>query len=326
MKNKNKNYNNKNSTKSANKKANKDKYKIKNWKEYNNSLKQRGSITLWVDEEIEKGWYGQGKETYSDKSIETILTLKALFGMPLRMTEGYIKSLFNLMLIDLQIPDYTTVSRRSENIKIKLNKRHDKEELNIILDSSGLKVYGEGEWKVRKHGWSCHRTWKKIHIGIDTDGEIIALETTDNSKHDSYVIDNILNQEKRQINDFYGDGGYDKRNVYQALLNRNIKNFHIPPQKNAKIFIHRNVKAPPHPRDENLRQIRKTTRAQWKRESGYHIRSLVENTMYRFKTSFGEHLSSRKERSQHNEVLVKCNILNKFYSLGMTESYLVAET
>lgn len=303
-----------------NTKNSKKKYHVKNWSEYNKALIQRGSIALWISDDIEEWWEGDGHYTYSDRAIETALTLKALHRFPLRATVGLIQSIFQLSEINLTSPDYTTMSRRGEKDCVPL-RSSNKQITDIILDSTGIKVFGEGEWKVRKHGWSKRRTWKKIHIGIDSSGEIRAVLVTDKDTHDSTVIDNILNQEKAPITDFYGDGAYDTYSVYQTLLSRGTTGFHIPPQKNAVIKIHGNAKRKPYPRDENLRMIRKSTRKKWKEASGYHTRSLGETIMYRYKTTFGDHMSFRTDNRQRNEVLIKCNILNAFHFLGTPDSY-----
>ena len=242
--------------------------------------------------------------------------VKALYQLPLRATIGVVRSIFTHAGIMVAVPDYSTVSRRAQSLSITLKKRK-RLVTDLIVDSTGAKMYGEGEWKVRKHGWSKRRTWKKIHLGIDSAGEIRAVEMTSSDAHDAPVLDALLAQEDAQITDFYGDGAYDTNGVYWALRNRDVRGFHIPPQKNAKIKVHGNRKLPPWPRDENLRAIRKTSRTRWKQTSGYHIRSLGENAMFRFKTIFGGHLSFRTNNAQKNEVITKANLLNAFYSLGM---------
>lgn len=307
------------------KKKNKVKYIPKNWSKYNKSLVARGSITLWIDEDITDWWYEEGKKTYSDRAIETMLIFKSLYGMPLRMLEGYIQSLFDSMKIPLDVPNYSTVSRRAQKLNIKL-KKQNKQITDIILDSTGCKLYGEGEWKVRKHGWNYRRTWKKLNIGIDADGEIRTVVVNDNHSHDSIVIDESLQQEPSIIRSFYGDGGYDFASVYMSLQGREVENILIPPRVDAKIKIHGNTKGPPYARDENLRAIRKSTRKLWKQSSGYHTRSLVETTMYRYKSTFGDHIYFRTHQSQCNEVITKCNILNTFHRLGMPECSVAEET
>lgn len=293
----------------------KQKYKIKNWGEYNQALIQRGSLTIWIPEDLEKCWQGKGKYGYSDQAIEIMLVLKARFRLPLRAVVGFARSVLNV-----SIPDYSTLSRRAGKLEIKLKKRI-KETVGTNLDSSGLKVFGEGEWKVKIHGKSQRRTWTKIHIAIDDDGEIRAVVTTPNNVHDSETIDDILKQEEARVEVFRGDGAYDGAPVYMSLAGREVPKICIPPRKYARIRIHGNNHSPPYLRDENLRAIRKTSRKRWKIESGYHRRSLVENTMFRFKTILGERLCFRKRASQRAEVLTKCNILNVFHSLGMPESF-----
>jgi hypothetical protein len=299
-------------------KGTKTNYKVKNWGVYNKALKQRGSLILWIPDDIESWWYGTGKKTYSDRAIETILTIGSLNRYPLRMLSGYIESLFKLMNIDLQVPDYTTLSRRMKKLPVELKKRK-KETTDIIFDSTGIKVFGEGEWKVRKHGWNYRRTWKKLHIGIDSEGEIRTQVMTSSTTHDSVPFNTLLKQEGIPITDFYGDGAYDSYDIYTTLQASGITP-HIPPQKNAKIKVHGNTKGVLYTRDESIRSIRKKGRKKWKQDSGYHTRSLVETTMFRFKSTFGGSLSFRVESSQQNELTMKCTILNTFRELGMPES------
>lgn len=306
----------------------KKKYKVRNWKEYNESLVQRGALDVYVDEFVLEDWYAKpnGKRgaqpRYSDLAIQLTLQFGKVFHQKLRQTEGLLKSLFKLMDINLNVPDHSTLSRRIEDISVNLPKSR-KDKVILIADSSGLKVYGEGEWKVRKHGWSKHRTWRKMHLAITPDGEIRAAELTENSITDAQTTNNLLSQEKSEIESFIGDGGYDRRSVYNACRDRKVENIVIPPQKNAKIFEHGNLKSEPHPRDENLRQIRKTSRNKWKESSGYHVRSKVENTMFRFKTILGDKLNTRKLESQKTELLISASILNKMSNLGMPDSYAV---
>jgi hypothetical protein len=309
--------------------AKKRKYKITNWKEYNESLITRGSLNLWISDEAVEGWYGTAENVawrpkkYSDQSIELILTLQQLYHLPLRAIQGFTRSLFDLVGMMLDVPNYTTLSRRNRGLAIKVRKSA-KEITDIIIDSTGLKVYGEGEWKVRKHGAGKRRTWKKIHIAIDEKGEIRAVEVTENDTHDSEVISELLAQEVAPIEHFAGDGAYDTRSVYDALIDRSVNTIRIPPQKNAKIWQHGNSSKIPHPRDENLRAIRRTTRTRWKQDSGYHQRSLSENTMFRLKTIFGGSLRFRCNESQTNEVLMRANILNAFFALGMPQTSVVS--
>ena len=193
----------------------------------------------------------------------------------------------------------------------------------MILDSTGLKVFGEGEWKVRKHGYSKHRTWRKFHVGVTPDGEVRATELTENSAGDSETASTLLAQEQSTIDAVAGDGAYDTSNVYDLCRERNVARILIPPQRNAKIWQHGNAHAPPHPRDENLRAIRKTSRTRWKEDVGYHVRSLIETFMFRYKTVFGDRLDARNMPQQKTEILIKSSILNQMLKLGMPDSYAV---
>jgi hypothetical protein len=194
------------------------------------------------------------------------------------------------------------------------------------MDSTGLKIYGEGEWKVRTHGKSKRRTWRKLHVGVDPhSGEIQAAALTENSVSDDQMVAPLLQQVEEPIDRFAGDGSYDKRKVYNTL-NQRAPNAEvlIPPRKNARIWQHGNTKAERLKRDENLRSIRKTGRSAWKQASGYHIRSLAETAMFRLKTIFGDHLSARLMETQQTQAMIRCAALNRMTHLGMPQSYKVA--
>ena len=198
--------------------------------------------------------------------------------------------------------------------------------MNLVLDSTGLKIYGEGEWKVRKHGYSKRRTWRKLHLGADPEnGEIQAVFLTENSVTDDAAVKGLLEQIEQTLLACAADGAYDKRKVYDAL-NQHSPDVRIliPPRKNARIWQHGNSKAERLKRDENLRYIRKHGRQQWKDDSGYHMRSLSETAMFRLKTIFGGELSARLLETQTTQTLIRCLALNKMTHLGMPDSYPVA--
>ena len=300
----------------------KDKYKILNWKEYNNSLKNRGNITIWISEEAIKAWEydGQrkrgGRIDFSDLAISTCLTIKQVMHLKLRQTEGFIEGLFRIMKIFKRVPDYSTMSRRAGKLEIDLKAVKQSGDINIIVDSTGLKVYGEGEWKVRKFGWSKHRTWRKLHIGINGETqEIIAEELTENNVADADEIENLLGSVDEEIDSLIGDGGYDKKNVRKELIKRGIKEV-IPPQKNAV-----QSKDPTlNEKNKAIRRIKKIGRKRWKDEVKYHRRSLVEVAMFRYKTILGDKINARKFENEKTEVRINCSILNVMSSLGMPVS------
>ena len=306
-------------------------YRVKNWSEYEKALVQRGSITFWLSDDFEQTWLYTGEKQrgsqfdYSDKAIEIMLTIKEVFHLTNRGVEGFVRSVFAMLNIHLPVPDHSTLSKRGKTLKVKLPRKTN-ESLNLVLDSTGLKIYGEGEWKVRKHGYSKHRTWRKLHMGANPDnGEIQVVVLTENSVSDDSVVKDMLAQIEQILLACAADGAYDKRRVYDALNEHSPEvEILIPPRKNARIWQHGNSKEERLKRDENLRYIRKHGRQQWKDDSGYHIRSLAETIMFRLKTIFGDKLSARLLETQTTQILIRCLALNKMTHLGMPESYQIA--
>jgi hypothetical protein len=306
-------------------------YRVKNWSEYDKALVQRGSITFWMSDDFEKTWLYVGEKQrgsqfdYSDQAILVMLTVKEVFHLSNRGVEGFMRSIFRLMRINLPVPDHSTLSKRGKGLKVNLPKKTS-QSLNIVMDSTGLKICGEGEWKVRMHGVSKRRTWLKLHVGANPeDGEIQAVLLTENSVSDDNAVEMLLEQIKQTILDFAADGAYDKRKVYDNLNTHSPGvNILIPPRKNARIWKHANTKAERLKRDENLRSIRKHGRKGWKKNSGYHVRSLAETVMFRLKTIFGDELSTRLLETQTTQALIRCTALNKMTHLGMPQSYKLA--
>jgi len=292
---------------------------------------QRGSITIWMSEGFEKTWLYVGEKQrgsqfdYSDQAILMMLTVKEVFHLTNRGVEGFMRSIFQLLKINLPVPDHSTLSKRGKDLKVSLPKKNS-QSLNIVMDSTGLKIYGEGEWKVRMHGASKRRTWRKLHIGANPDdGEIQAVLLTENGVSDDQAVEGLLEQIEQTILDFAADGAYDKRKVYDILNAHSPEvNILIPPRKNARIWQHGNSKTERLKRDQNLRAIRKLGRREWKEQSGYHVRSLAETIMFRLKTIFGNDLSTRLMETQTTQALIRCMALNQMTHLGMPQSYRVA--
>src|SRR5689334_6869869 len=305
-------------------------YRIRNWKEYNQALTQRGSLTVWISAEAIDNWTteeltgGPGASpTYTDLAIETMATLQALYGLAGRQTQGFLQSLFDLMKLDLTAPDHSTLSRRRRHLTITLPIRDWSKSRHLVVDSTGVKVYGEGEWKVRQHGIGKRRTWRKLHFCVDEATlEIVSAVASTNDVSDAEVLPDLLQDVPGEIEQVSADGAYDQRKCYDAL-NRHGAKAAIPPRKGAKIWRHASSKAERHVRDENLRRIRKVGRREWKRESRYHRRSLAETTIFRFKTIFGDRMQTRKVENQFKELLLKSSLLNRMTHLGMPGSYKV---
>lgn len=302
-------------------------YRIRNWSKYNAGLKRRGSLTFWLDSEVIEQWVERrlsGKRGasvyYSDMAIATFELMKSVYGLAGRQTEGFLTSIFELMGLDLPVPEHSTVSRRKGSLTVTLPVIPKSGGVHLVVDSTGVKVYGDGEWKVRQHGVSKRRTWRKLHVGVDeSTGEILSAVVTTNNVHDSEVFEDLLDVGETELEQVSGDGAYDQRHCYDSLQAANIK-ASIPPQRNAKIWQHGNCNAPPHPRDENLRTIRKRGRKRWKREIGYHRRSLAETTMSRLKAIFGGKLRSRTFDNQATELLLQCVALNRMIQIAKPET------
>jgi hypothetical protein len=254
-----------------------------------------------------------------------------VFNLAFRQTEGFAQSILTLMKISLQVPSYTQICRRQHDLKVplKLEKQlKNGENLYLVVDSSGLKVYGEGEWKVRQHGISKRRTWRKIHLGVDEkSGQIVAQVLTENYVDDASVVPQLLDQATEnglKIDRIAGDGAYDNRKTYDLLIEKNILPI-IPPRSDANYWL--NEKGLPddeHPRNLNLLEIDDTDRKKWKINSNYHRRSLSETAFFRWKTIFGGSLKNRNFNHQQTEAAIKVAVLNRFIQIAKPVSVMAA--
>ena len=310
----------------------KDKYKVKNWKEYNASLCRRGQVTIWLENGVLREWRDidacrrvVGEKTYPNAVILCCLTLGLVYGQKLRQTTGFVASLLRLMgRSDYAIPDYTTLCRRQSCLPVGLTERWQKgEKLDIAIDSTGLKVFGEGEWKVRRHGVSKRRTWRKLHMGIDVNTqEIVSVSLTGNNEDDAAVAGWMIEGKQDVLSSFRGDGAYDDF-AFREKLGPNVVQI-IPPPKDA--VVHPGTpRIPPKPhlqqRNQAVEDIGQRGRKEWKVSSGYHKRSRNEVVMYRFKTAFGPNLNARKMENQKTEANIKAKVLNVWWDMGRPVSY-----
>jgi len=293
-------------------------YQVRNWHDYDEALVKRGNVTFWFEESVvREQWKPEatGKRgavtQYSDLAIQMILTLKAVFHLSFRAVEGFGNSLMQLMGLDLAIPDHTSLSRRARTLNVVIPCRTHAAPLHIVIDSTGLKVYGEGEWKVRQHGVSKRRTWIKVHLAVDTAIlDIVGVEVTTPAWADGEVFEGLLDQIEGHIEQVDADGAYDTREVYAAASRRDAR-LVVPPRENAVPW------EDGHPRTEALAAIAEQGREEWKISTGYHQRSLAENAMYRLKQLLGDRLSSRLFETQVTEVHVRVAAMNIMTALGM---------
>lgn len=302
-------------------------YRVTNWPEYDRALVQRGSLTIWFDEEfLREHWRPAptGRRgapfQYSDIALQALLTLKAVFALPYRRVEGLAGSIMRLMGWALPIPDHTLLSRRAQTLTVQIPRRPRTGPIHMGVDSTGLKIYGEGEWKVRRHGAGKRRTWRKVHLAFDTDvKDALAVEVTTEEWTDSEVFQGLLDQIEGAIAQVDGDGAYDTRGVYDAAMERGAK-VAVPPRENAVPW------EADHPRTQALAAIAAQGLPAWKQAVGYHRRSLAENGIYRFKQLFGDRLASRLFETQVTEVHVRVAALNVMTYLGMPVSVPVGVT
>ena len=300
-------------------------YRIRNWRDYNAALVRRGSLTLRVEQGVVNRWRDTAapvrrgrRRLYSDIAIACALTLREVYHLPLRSTQGLVSSVLRLLGADLPTPHYSTLSRRAASPEVKLE-RLTHGPLHLAVDSTGIKLYGEGEWKVRLHGAEKRRTWRKLHLLIDhTTHECVALLMTDKDVLDRRELPGLLRGVAGEVAEVLGDGAYDFQDCYKAIRERGALSV-IPPQKRARI------RGGTEFRDRNAAVLRgrEVGRDEWKKEAGYHRRSLAETAMMRIKTIFSDRLKAREWRRQETELRVRCAALNRMTSLGMPRSYAV---
>jgi IS5 family transposase len=305
-------------------KTTKPKYRIRNWSQYNAALTQRGSLTLWVDQKAIDHWLCASPPTrrgrplkYADAAIESCLLLREVFHVPLRQTQGLARSIFRLLNLDLPAPHYSLLCRRARHLKLSLASPSAKPIQHLVFDASGLKVFGEGEWKVRTHGQDYRRRWRKLHIGIDADSQqVVVALLTDANVVDPRTLPRQLKQVDAKVERVYGDGAYDSRACYRAIHQRGARAI-IPPRSGSR----RQQDAYLKDRNHNLRGVEKHGLKGWKKRSGYHRRSLVETAFFRLKTIFSDKLRSRRDETQATEAIIRCTALNRMTKIGLPDSY-----
>jgi hypothetical protein len=306
-------------------------YRVRNWKDYNKSLVQRGSLTFWFSKDVIKQWKtkdknSHGNQKYSNMVVCCALTLRQLFRLPLRNTEGLMKSLVELMKLCVDVPDYSTLCRRGKTLKVNLDVHPTSKARHVLVDATGIQAIGEGEWKKMRHGESRHQVWRKLHIAMDADDQtILAATMTESVRLDGNCLPNLINEIEDQISQITGDGAYDKKGCYRSAHERGAKAV-FPPQHDA--IVQRNkIKKDPAllQRDETIQFIKngddeEERRKLWKQENNYHRRSLIETMMSRMKSVFGDQMRSRSFENQRTDLLIRCYAMNRINKLGLPVS------
>ena len=299
-------------------------YRVRNWREYEQGLRSRGDVTIWFSEEATASWISRstgargGPRLYSDLAIETSLTLRTVFGLPLRQTEGFVGALLRMLRLDhLPVPYHSTLSRRAQSLDLALKAPQCRGPIQLIVDSTGLQIVGEGSWAAARHGTRGTRDWRKLHVGVDGRGYIVAHCLTESRVDDASVVPDLLSHVGGAINRFTADGAYDKTIVYDLLTRRGAEVV-VPPTRKARIS--KNDMSAARARNETVEAVRELGRRQWKKQSGYHQQARVENAFYRYKQLIGGRLRSRNIVAQATEVRLAINVLNRMLDLGASRS------
>jgi DDE family transposase len=299
-------------------------YRIRNWRAYNRALINRGRLTVWFDEQAIAAWRntkpaaGPGApRVYADLAIECALVFKSVYHLSLRAAQGFLSSVVELMQLTLPIPDYSTVSRRQGALPVQGPPLLRDGPRHVVIDATGLKVYGAGEWRVWKHRVRRRRTWRKLHLGVDESSkEIVAVELTGSRVHDSQPLPALLEQIHDPIAQVSGDGAYDTRACYEAVLQGGAMPVFVP-RCTAQPCATKDPTGWRAARNCVLQQIEAHGCLAWQVLSGYTRQSIAENTMFRFKQLFGGQLWARSLATQRTEARIKCAALNRMTQLGM---------
>ena len=302
----------------------KQQHRVTNWAEYDSALRQRGSLTIWFTDAAIAGWRAAprttrgGQPSYSALAITTALTLRAVFRLALRQTEGLIGSIIRLLGLDLAVPDHSTLSRRAETLQVP-HPRSDSEAVHLLVDSTGLKLCGQGEWLPEKHGTRTRRSWRKLHLGVDADtGRIAAVELTTNQIDDGSQVGPLLDQVGGPVASFTADGAYDRDDVYEAVSQRHLEAAVIVPPRSSAVPSNTAETAPTQ-RDRHLQLRAERGHMAWQKASGYNWRALVEADISRWKRVIGDGLRSRTDGRQATEVAIAAGALNRMLELGRPE-------
>jgi IS5 family transposase len=303
----------------------KTKYRVRNWASYDRALVRRGDVTVWLSPEAIATWEPSGvgrrggQLSYSDLAIETALTLRLLFHLPLRQAEGLLTSLFGMMGVELSAPGHTTLSRRGQHLDLTLRRVPTSEALHLIVDSTGLSIVGEGEWAAAKHGGHGKRGWKKLHLGVNAAGVILAHALTDAAVDDATTGIDLLAAVDGHLASVTADAAYDTVGFYDAASARGATVV-VPPAKTAKVSRRRQRSLA---RDRTITNVETLGRRQWKKASGYHRQARVENAVFRYKSIIGDGLRARSPGGRLVEASLACKVLNRMTELGRPDSYAI---
>jgi len=306
------------------------KYKISNSREYDQSLKNRGSLIIWFSEEAVAKWNNPvfvhkkrgGQAIYSDLAIETCVMLGLVYKQHLRQTEGFVESIIKLLNLELKTPDYTTISRRTKKLQVSRHRRANRDPVTLCVDSTGIKIYGEQEWQEEKYALKARKSWRKLHIAVDENGYIASSELTTHNISDCATIGTLLEEIDSPIDTVLADGAYDQPSTYKALISHQNQHGNeipikavVPPNLGFRAEMPDDSKL----RLDNIR-LMEQGRKRWQKHTNYGRRAKAENAIYRYKSIIGNKLKSRTFLNQKTESKVAANILNIMTKLGMPDT------
>lgn len=300
-------------------------HRVTNWSDYNESLRQRGDLMVWFSEDALGLWSPPrrssrgGQPRYSDLAIELCLTLGVVYRQPLRQTQGLMRSVATLLGVEIAVPDFSTLSRRANGLKLRAMRKPDSQAaIHLVVDSTGLKIFGEGEWLEEKHKKKAKRkSWRKLHLGLDlVSGEIVCSDLTTDDVGDPTALPNLLDQVDGPVDLFLADGAFDGSSTRDLLAERFGATLEvaIPPPRNAAFSP--NAPQDPTARDRDIGEIAAHGRMAWQKVSGYNRRSRIETQMGRWKALIGPKLKARNFENQKTETKIGVRVLNRMTELG----------
>lgn len=297
-------------------------FKVQNWPEYEAGLRRRGSLTLWIEDAALDHWQTvgpQGQARYTDAAIQTTLMVRTAFRLALRQTEGLMASVITLMDLTISAPDHSTISRRAETLPVIPPASVPDGPLHLLIDSTGLKVYGAGQWLEAKHGAKSRRKWRKLHLAVDAEnGMIVAQTLTDQDADDPSQVTPLLDQIDGAIARVTADGTYDGAPTYDTIAAHGDDiEVVIPPRSTAVL---NGEPGPLAQRDRHLEMITEQGRLAWQKATDYGQRSLVETTMGRYKALIGPRLRARGFDAQQTEAAIGVAVLNRMLAAGRPDS------
>ncbi len=302
-------------------------FRLTNWREYDAGLRRRGDVRFWIEDAALASWQAPrratpgGQPVYSNLAIEATLILGAAFGLRLRQTQGFVSSLLELLGTDLSAPHHTTLSRRRRTVAVDPRLQARDGPIDVVLDSTGLKIFGPGEWHEDKHG-KKRRCWRKLHIALDPkSGEIVAHELTEDNVSDPDRAAPLVAAVGAAVSTVIADGAYDGEPVYDAIRTSR-------PEETIRIVVPpRKTSGPPGgkpaswtQRQQHAAAIAARGRMAWQKEVGYGKRALVETGIGRYKAIIGAGLHASSLDAQRQEVSVNIAVLNKMNQVAKPNS------